>query len=88
MTNLQSLLVGVQNGDSVSQRDLYDTFKGKVMGICRRFTKDKPEAEDVFQETFIRVFRHIDQVQDAEHLQAWIRRVSVNAAVSVYGKLP
>jgi RNA polymerase sigma-70 factor (ECF subfamily) len=65
---------------------LYDLFRPKVFGLCRRYTRCKEEAEDVFQEAFIRIFRSIAQVQDAEHLEQWIRRITVNAAVSYYHK--
>ena len=64
-----------QSNDSKSQRDLYTLFKGKVMGLCRRYSWCKEEAEDVFQETFIRVFKNIDQVHDAEHLEQWIKKI-------------
>jgi RNA polymerase sigma factor (sigma-70 family) len=75
-----------QSNDSKSQRDLYNLFKSKVMGLCRRYTWSKQEAEDVFQETFIRVFQNIGQVHDAEHLEQWIKRIAVNAAVNYYHK--
>src|SRR6185503_5352324 len=75
-----------QSNDSKSQRDLYTLFKGKVMGLCRRYSWCKEEAEDVFQETFIRVFKNIDQVHDAEHLEQWIKKIAVNTAVKHYHK--
>jgi RNA polymerase sigma factor (sigma-70 family) len=65
---------------------LYDLFRPKVFGLCRRYTRRREEAEDVFQEAFIRIFQHITQVHDAEHLEPWIRRIAVNAAVSYYHK--
>jgi len=61
-------------------------FRPKVFGLCRRYTRRREEAEDVFQEAFIRIFKSIDQVHDAEHLEPWIRRITVNAAVSYYHK--
>jgi RNA polymerase sigma factor (sigma-70 family) len=76
--------IRVQQGDSKSQRELFDHFQAKVMGICRRFTKNKTEAEDVAQESFIRVFNNIQQVKDAAHLESWIRKVTINTAVDYY----
>ena len=51
LTKAQIILL--QQGDPKSQRELYDQYKAKVMGICTRYTKDNKEAEDVFQESFI-----------------------------------
>lgn len=80
------LLTGCQRGDSPSQRKLYEISKSMVMGVSRRYTRSKQEAEDVFQETYIRVFRNIRQVKNADHFQAWIRRTAVNAAINYYHK--
>ncbi|HLT73162.1 MAG: RNA polymerase sigma factor [Cyclobacteriaceae bacterium] len=86
MSSLRTLLSQCQSGDSRSQRALYEMFRPKVFGLCRRYTRRREEAEDVFQEAFIRIFKSIDQVHDAEHLEPWIRRITVNAAVSYYHK--
>lgn len=80
----KTLLIYCQSNDSKSQRALYEFFKTTVFSLCRRYTHCKEEAEDVFQETFIRIFKSIYQVQDVEHLEQWIRKIAVNAAVSYY----
>ena len=86
MTFNQTQLTQCQQYDAQSQRELYDLFKTKVMGICRRYTANKEEAEDVFQEAFIKVFQNIKQVHDVEHLEQWIWRIAVNTAISYYHK--
>lgn len=81
-----SQLIQCQSSDSKSQRELYDFFRQKVYGLCRRYTKCREEAEDVFQETFIRIFQNIHQVRDVEHLEQWIKRIAVNTAVNYFHK--
>lgn len=61
-------------------------FRPRVFGLCRRYTQCKEEAEDVFQDTFIRIFEKIGQLHDAEHLEQWITRIAVNTAVKYYHK--
>ena len=56
------------------------------MGLCRRYTKNTEEAEDVFQEVFIRVFQNISQLNDHERMDQWIMRLAVNTAVNFYHK--
>jgi RNA polymerase sigma factor (sigma-70 family) len=75
-----------QENNTKVQRELYDLFKPKMMGVCRRYTKSVEEAEDVFQETFIRIFNNISQVRDVNHLEQWMRKVAVNTAVNYYHK--
>jgi RNA polymerase sigma-70 factor (ECF subfamily) len=69
-----------------AQRELYNLYKARVMGLCRRYAKNREEAEDVFQEAFIRIFQNIGQLQELGNLTAWIKRVAVNTAVNYYHK--
>ena len=46
-------------------------------------TASVPDAEDVFQEVFLRYFRHEDRFQSDEHRKAWLIRCTVNRAKSV-----
>jgi RNA polymerase sigma-70 factor (ECF subfamily) len=56
------------------------------MGLCRRYTKNKEEAEDVYQEIFIRVFQNISQLKELDHLEQWIKKIAINTAVNYYHK--
>ena len=46
-------------------------------------TANVPDAEDVFQEVFLRYFRHEDRFQSDEHRKAWLIRCTVNRAKSL-----
>ena len=41
-------------------------------------TASVPDAEDVFQEVFLRYFRHEDRFESDEHRKAWLLRCTVN----------
>lgn len=75
-----------QLNDEKSLRELYTLYKAQIMGVCRRYTKNKEAAEDVFQEVFIRVFQNLKQLKDTERLEQWIIRIAVNTAVNYYHK--
>ena len=80
----KELLAGCHKEDAQSQRILYDRFKARLMGLCRRYTKDREEAKDVLQESFIKIFRGINQVTDAGKLESWMKSVAVNTAIDHY----
>ena len=46
-------------------------------------TASVPDAEDVFQEVFLRYFRHEEKFQSDEHRKAWLIRCTVNRAKSM-----
>lgn len=54
------------------------------MGICRRYTATRAEAQDVLQEAFVRIFTKIHQLDDPDKAGAWLTRVTVNMAVNYY----
>jgi len=82
----QTQLTLCQQHDAKAQWQLYELYRAKVMGACRRYTKNKEEAEDVFQETFVRVFQNIFQLNDLNRLEQWMMRTAVNTAVNYYHK--
>lgn len=54
------------------------------MGLCRRYARCPAEAEDMFQEAFIRIFQQIHTVEQPDRLVFWLKRVVVNTAINWY----
>ena len=75
-----------KKGDAKAQRILYDLFKGKLMGLCRRYTQNKDEAQDVLQESFIRIFTHFHQLKESDKLEGWMKSITVRTAINYYHK--
>lgn len=86
MHRYQDLLAGCHREDARSQRILYDLFKGRLMGLCRRYTSNREEAKDVMQESFIKIFRKITQLADPEKLESWMKSIVVNTAIDHFRK--
>lgn len=54
-----------------------------VFRAARSIVRDPGLAEDVTQETFIRLYKHIDSISDLEMLRPWLIRVALNLAKNV-----
>jgi len=50
--------------------------------ICLRYTKSQQEAEDVLQESFIKVFRNLSGYRGESRLDYWIKRIVINTALN------
>ena len=61
---------------------LMDSFQVPIYNYIRRLVVSHEDAEDVLQEVFIRVFRHIDQFREESSLSTWIYRIAYNTAIS------
>jgi len=51
----EDIINGCLAGDSASQKALFIHLSGKMMAVCLRYSRDKMEAEDLLQESFIKV---------------------------------
>ncbi|MDE7408173.1 MAG: RNA polymerase sigma factor, partial [Muribaculaceae bacterium] len=62
-------------------RLLIGKYKEPIYWHIRRITVIHDDAEDAMQETFIRIFRALDTMTNADSLTAWIYRIATNEAL-------
>ncbi|WP_028663642.1 RNA polymerase sigma factor [Runella zeae] len=86
MKDERTLVEGCRNKDRISQRTLYERFAGRMFAVCQRYTRSRFEAEDVLQEAFVKVFGQIHTFRYDCPLEAWIKRVVINTAISYLRK--
>jgi len=67
------------------QRELFERFAGKMMTICRRYTRDRMEAEDMLQVGFMKAFDRIDQHRGGS-LEAWLKKIFINTCLNQWRK--
>ena len=76
----------LKENDSKAQRVFYQQLAPKMYGICLRFALISEDADDILQDGFIRVFRHIKDFRGEGSLEGWVRRTIVNTAINYYKK--
>ncbi len=69
-------------GKGDAQREVYERYSGEMLAVCRRYTNNLEDAEEVLSNGFIKVFKRIDQYRGEGALGAWIRRVMVREALN------
>lgn len=67
--------------DRLAQKKLYDFHKVYLFGVCLRYAKSRMEAEDMLQDAFVSIFKDLHKWSGSGVLRAWMRRVSINAAL-------
>lgn len=60
---------------------LMDAFQEPIYNYIRRLVVSHEDAEDVLQEVFIRVFRHLEQFRNESSLSTWIYRIATNESL-------
>ena len=84
MINEQELVKACQNNDRKAQTAFYNLYKGKLMGVCRRYTRTPDEAEDIYQEAFVKIFNSIHALEKAGAVGAWVRKTVIHTAINYY----
>ncbi len=86
MFDEKKLIEGCIKQNRKAQKMLYDLYASKFLGVCIRYAHNKPEAEDILQESFIKIFNRIEQYNFIGSFEGWMRRVIVNTAITNYRK--
>lgn len=74
--------------DRLAQKALYEKYSRAMYTTAYRITNDFELAEDVLQEAFIKVFRHIQGFRQESTLGAWIKTIVIRTALSHIKKQP
>ncbi len=74
------------NEQEWAQRQLYQMYQATLFPICLRYAIDYNEAEDIFQEGFIRIFQNLKQFRKEGSFEGWLKRVMVTTALNYIKK--
>jgi len=69
-----------QKGDAPAYALLVERYKDELTNFARRFVGDGDDADDVVQETFVRVWRKRDSYTPAARFSTWIYTITSNLA--------
>ncbi|MCD4746852.1 MAG: sigma-70 family RNA polymerase sigma factor [Bacteroidales bacterium] len=80
------IIDGCKAGKRRAQNILYKKYAPTMLGICMRYTKNQAEAEDVLQESFIKIFTNIKNFRKKGSFEGWIKKIMINTALNNYKK--
>lgn len=75
----EALMVKIAQGDRLAARELMQRRLPRVLGMAQRMLNDPTEAEDIAQETFLRVWKAADRWEAGRaQVSTWIGRIAIN----------
>lgn len=72
--------------DTPAQNELYRRFAGKMMGVCMRYTRNREDAADVLQDSFVKIFINLKSFKGDGAFEGWMKRIIINTALKHYHK--
>ncbi len=83
----KEIIKGCLKKNAACQYLLFNQYSRQLMTVCLRYAGDTSEAEDMLQESFIRIFAFIHQYKFEGSFEGWIRAVTVNVCLRKLEKL-
>ncbi|MGX1930870.1 RNA polymerase sigma factor [Flagellimonas sp. 2504JD4-2] len=74
-------IAAIVNGDSQEFSKLVDSYKDLVFTIALRMLKNREEAEEVAQDSFIKIFKSLKSFHGDAKLSTWIYRITYNTCL-------
>jgi RNA polymerase sigma factor (sigma-70 family) len=78
------LILGCINEEATCQREIFNRYAARMLGVCQRYARNSADAEDMLQDAFIKVFDKIGQFRFQGSFEGWIRKIVVNTALKKY----
>ncbi len=60
---------------------LYESYRGKVYRVILRLVQNPSDAEDLTQETFLKVQRNLPHLRRPDSVPSWLYRIATNTAL-------
>lgn len=76
------LIKKAQSGEMKSFEELVYRYDRKVMNIAYHYRNNKEDANDIYQEVFMRVFKGIKNFQFKSEFSTWLYRITANVCIS------
>lgn len=82
--NENELIRGCIREEALCQKEIFDRYASRMLGVCNRYARNSADAEDILQDAFIKVFDKMHQFKFEGSFEGWIRKIVVNTALKKY----
>ena len=77
----QQIVMGLKALDNETIERLVEIYSRPLFGVIIKFAKNPSDAEEVLQDTFLRIVQKIDSFREESKLWPWMRRIAINNAI-------
>lgn len=70
-----------RKGDQGAFAELVALYKDKIFHLAYRMLSNRHEAEDIVQETFLRVYKNWNRYDEKQKFSTWIYRIATNLCI-------
>ena len=78
---VQRLLAGLRNQKVEAIDRLVEEFSRPLFGVILNYTKNPSDAEEILQDTLLKIIRKIDTFREESDIWPWMKRIAVNNSI-------
>lgn len=78
---MSETLARAAGGDHAAFALIVREQQAMVYSLACHFLRDPALAEELAQEVFLQLYRHLSSIKSAEHLRFWLRKVTTNRCI-------
>ena len=82
--SLEQLITKCKKNDAEAQSQIYKLFSSPLFSLCLKYSKNYAEAQDNLQDSFVTIFKKIEQFSGKGSLEGWMKRITINTALQRY----
>lgn len=83
---IEQLISKIKEGDKRAFKYLYEGYAPLFMGIAYRYVGNESESGDILQETFIKIYKNINNYTGKGNFEGWMKRILVNNCLNYIKK--
>lgn len=77
-----TLIEAFQQGDEFAFVGIYNRYKGGVYAFCLKMLRDSDQAQDVMQDTFLRVYENRARLLKTASFKSWLYTIARNQCLN------
>ena len=81
----EELIKKFQDGDNGAFSEIVNRYKDRLYNFIYRFVNDVDKAEDLLQDTFLKLYTHKDSYKEIAKFSTWLYTIAANISKSELG---
>ncbi len=84
---IHSLIKACKKNDRAAQKALYKMYFSYAMSIAMRYANYHEEAQEIMNDGFLKVFKHMNSFDESKDFKPWLRKILINVSIDHFKKM-
>jgi len=82
----REIVIGFSKGEKAAFDKIYTAFSGSMFGVCLRYARCRDDAQDMLQESFIKLYNSRESINIEMPIAPWLKTITIRTALNYIKK--